>query len=245
RRVAAGDHHLLDRADFARVEPALERAEARVEAAIEAAEHRHPGPAHLGEAGVDFLQAEVDRLLAEDRLAGLRRGNGEARVRIGRRGDEHRADFRIGEGLFLAHDFRAVARGELLRRFGVDVDDVAQPHVLERGDIRGMDLADAAGTELGDFDHFLVIIDRSRGGVWQRFASRWPRRWSASWPHSTWTATFPSLPGYGRSSATATSPGSGRRCTPRAASCRRCAPTTSRPWRTRRSPSPRRMRAAA
>jgi hypothetical protein len=34
-----------------------------------------------------------------------------------------------------------------------------------------VDLADAAGAELGDFYcHFLVIIVRPRGGVWQRFA---------------------------------------------------------------------------
>ena len=42
-----------------------------------------------------------------------------------------------------------------------------------------------------------------------------------------------------RFSATATSPASARRSTPRASRCRPTAPTTSRRWRMRRSPSPR------
>ena len=65
--------------------------------------------------------------------------------------------FAVGERLALAHHFRAVARGELLRRLGVDVDDVAQPHVLHGGDVGGVDLADAAGAELGDFEHFVCV----------------------------------------------------------------------------------------
>ncbi len=45
----------------------------------------------------------------------------------------------------------------------------------------------------------------------------------------------------GRSSATATSPGWARRCsTPHATRCRPSAPITSRPWRSPRSPTPRR-----
>jgi hypothetical protein len=120
---------------------------------------------------VGFLQAQVDRLFAEDRLAGARRRDREPRVRIGGGGDEHRADLAIGEGFGFARHIRPVARGELLRRVGVDIDDVAQPNVLRSGDIGGVDLADAAGAELGDFQHCLSsMINRGGGQLWPWFA---------------------------------------------------------------------------
>jgi hypothetical protein len=161
RRIAARDHHLLDCADLALVEARLQRAEARIEAAVEADEHRHAGLFDLLDAGIHFGKREIDRLFAEDRLAGARRGDGEPRVRIGGGGDEHGAGLAVGERFALARHLGTVPRGELLRRLGIDVDDVAQPHVLHGGDVRGVDLADASGAELGDFQHScLCMINR-------------------------------------------------------------------------------------
>jgi hypothetical protein len=41
-----------------------------------------------------------------------------------------------------------MGRCKLAGSLGIDVDDVAQPHILHGGDVSGMDRADPAGAEL-------------------------------------------------------------------------------------------------
>ena len=84
-------------------------------------------------------------------------------MRVGRRGDEHRADLGIGEGLALAHHLGAVSRGELLRRVGVDVDDVAQPRVLACAAILEAWIWPMRPAPNWAISSILFVYDKSRG----------------------------------------------------------------------------------
>ena len=139
----------------------LERPEARVEAAVEGDHERHFGLSHRRQALIDAVERQVDRLFAEDGLAGARRGDGKLGVRVGRGRDDDRVDGRVPERLRSVRDLSAVLVGKRLRGLWVDVDDVAQTRSAVERKIGGMDVADAAGAELGECQHAV-----SPGGGW-------------------------------------------------------------------------------
>jgi hypothetical protein len=104
--------------------------------------------ASLGAAAV-----EIERLFAEYRLAGVRRGLDEIGMRVGRTGNYDCFDGGVGEGLRLGPDCGAVSRGELLRGDAVGIDDDPQPRTRMGGDVSGMDRPDAACAELTEIHH--------------------------------------------------------------------------------------------
>jgi hypothetical protein len=108
----------------------------------------------LGKAGVDPLDVEVDRLLAQHGLAGPCRGNDEIDMRIGRRRDENRADLRVGESAHgIRHGRGAMTRGQSLRRGRHDVDHGFEPRARMRRDIARVQRADAPGAEEAEVQH--------------------------------------------------------------------------------------------
>jgi hypothetical protein len=157
--VAARDHEHLGLADLARDQTLLERRERRVEAALEADHADHAGLLHGVGAGARAIHREIDRLLAEDGLAGTGRARDEIGVGVGRRADHDGADGLVAQRGFRAHDLRAMLVGQRLRGRGVDVDHVTQFHTRLAGHVAGVDLADPAGAEQCNFGHrFLQAI---------------------------------------------------------------------------------------
>ena len=69
-----------------------------IEAAIEADHQRRAGLLDDFEAGADALDVEIDRLLAEDGLAGARGALDQIGVRVGRRADRDGVDVLGGRG---------------------------------------------------------------------------------------------------------------------------------------------------
>jgi hypothetical protein len=115
---APGSRLMTDSASSSPISPLLdarlERGEGRIEAALEADQAGFSG-------GVDDLLAlarpaevEVDRLLAEDMLAGSGGALDEVGVGVGRRADEHGVNATVGKDLFDRDDFRPERGGELL-----------------------------------------------------------------------------------------------------------------------------------
>jgi hypothetical protein len=92
RRVAAGDPRELRLADLPGRHGGGHGLVGRVEAAVEADLERHAGGVDGGERAVDLGEVERHRLLAEDRLAGLRRRDDQLGVRVGRRADRDGVD---------------------------------------------------------------------------------------------------------------------------------------------------------
>ena len=87
---------------------------------------------------------EVDRLFAEDLLAGRRRREDQVGVGVGVRADQHRADRLVGEHLRGRRRLRAVLGGERRRGLAVGVDHVLEPRAGLARDVARVDLADAA-----------------------------------------------------------------------------------------------------
>ena len=110
--VAAGHHQHLRLADLARVEARLQRRERRIVATLEPDEAGHARLRHRLRAVARAVEREVDRLLAEDRLARRRRAHDQVGVGVGGRGDHHRAHVRVGEDRVGAGDLCAVPAGE-------------------------------------------------------------------------------------------------------------------------------------
>ena len=127
----------------------LQRLEVGVEAAVEA--DQQPGRRQLRRGGAGAGEIEVDRLLAEDRLAGGRGGQAVVEVGVGGAGDDRRrrppdrpAPPRRST---TAAPSRAASASAAV---GDGVDHVLQPQRRVRGGVGGVDLADAAGAEEGD-----------------------------------------------------------------------------------------------
>jgi len=147
--------HQLHLADRAGLDAAAQLREARVEAPVEAHQHGHARGPDRRDAALDALHRQVDRLLAEDRLADARGALDQVGMRVGRAGDDDRVDRRVGEGGLRVRHPGAVARGERGGGVDVDVDDIGEAGARAR-DVRGMDLADAAGAELAKPGHWVV-----------------------------------------------------------------------------------------
>jgi hypothetical protein len=112
----------LQRAHFAGVQPGLQRLEIRIEASIEAQQQPRAGEPRSRGAGA--RKVEIDRLLAEDRLARRRRGQAVIEVGVGGAGDDHADDLGIGERRLHGSHGRADLGGDAGGRFGYRIDHV-------------------------------------------------------------------------------------------------------------------------
>ena len=113
------------------------------------------------EAGADALDVEVDRLLAEDRLAGAGGALDEVGVGVGRRADGDRVDVLGGEDRVDVGDLgaRGLGQGGGGRRVGVgDESDLA---VGARRDVAAVDLADPACADNPESHAFLLVGGRA------------------------------------------------------------------------------------
>ena len=165
-RVARRDLDDLHVADAAALDDLVHVLEVAVKAAVEANLILHARALDLVEHDLDLVQIVVDRLFAEDVLAGARRLDGDRRVRIRRRADEHGLDVRVFEDLVVV--VVPVGHVELLRqllgRRGVDVGNGDQLRVRHAVDeVVGVQLADAAGADDADFQllaHGILLLIR-------------------------------------------------------------------------------------
>ena len=112
-------------------------------------------PAFLRHGGTSGRAAavEIERLLAEDRLAGAGRRFDQIGMGVGRAGDQDRIDGRVGQRFRLIAQNRAVPSRQPFRRCPVCLDDRVQSRLGMGGDVSSMDRADAPGTELAEADH--------------------------------------------------------------------------------------------
>lgn len=152
--VAADDGQLLQGADAAVGHGRVDRGEGGVEAAVEA---EHDGGRHgieLGAGGLDVLHVQGDRLLAQDRLAGLGGREEVGDVQGGGRADDDGVDVRVGEDLLgLLARAGPVETGEVLGGRAHGVADEGELGLRVGGDGLGVDVADAAGADDGDSEH--------------------------------------------------------------------------------------------
>jgi hypothetical protein len=154
--VAAGDDHLAQIADLAGADRLLDRVEGWIVAPVEADLDRHAQGPDLVPAGVDLGDVEVDRLLAQDRLAGPGRGGDQLDVRVRGRGDQDGLDRRIGQHLGdAAGRLAAVLLRHSLGRGPVHVVGPEQRRLGMGGQIVGVHAADAAAAEERETDHWV------------------------------------------------------------------------------------------
>ena len=152
--VAAGDDHLAQVADLAGADRLLDGVEGGVEAAVEADLDRHAQAADLAPAGIDLGDVEVDRLLAQDGLAGLGRGRDQLDMGVGRGRDQHGIDAAVAQRLaHRAGDPAAMRLGHRHRRRALDVERPGQLGLGVRRQIVGMHPADAAAAQNREPDH--------------------------------------------------------------------------------------------
>jgi hypothetical protein len=157
RGVAAGDYHLFDPADLARLHRVPQCLVGGVVAPVEADLDRHPAGLDLGPAAVDPGDIQIDRLLAEHRLAGLGRLGHEIHVGVGGRRDQHRLHGRVSQhGAHVRSHFGTVLRGRRFGRRPMDVVNVEQGRVRVLGQVVGVHLADPAGPEECEIHHWLA-----------------------------------------------------------------------------------------
>ncbi len=123
RGIAADDVHQAWLADFAARHRLADTGEVGVEAAVESDLKLHACGFDRSQGVVDLFQAESDRLLAEDMLAGFGGRDDEIGVGIGRRADQHRFDCRVVKNLSAGDgDLRnAAMSSQRLRGFAVHV----------------------------------------------------------------------------------------------------------------------------
>ena len=145
--IAGGDGDHLDIAQAALGNLGLDGGEMRVKAAVEA-DHQHGlGVAHDLEAGLDTGQRQIDRLFAEDRLAGLGEFLDQVGMGVGRRADHDGVDVLGGQNRLDRANLAAVLISNRLSggRHGVGHGD--QLGTGMAGDGLGVDLADAASPQ--------------------------------------------------------------------------------------------------
>jgi hypothetical protein len=163
-RVATDDQELLEGADLARRDPPADVAEGRVEAAVEA--HHDPvgEGADLGPAGVDPAEVQVDRLLAEHRLAGAHGPGQELDVGRRGRGDDDGVDRRVVDDSVDLGTPRGAQPGTHLASGSLHrVVDVGELGPLMDVDGVGVDPADPATAEQTQPHHGLLLRER---GTW-------------------------------------------------------------------------------
>ena len=121
--------------------------------AVECDHQRHPALLRDGSTGRGAAAVEIERLLAEDRLAGAGRRFDQIGMGVGRARDQDRIDGRVGQCFCLITQNRTVPFRQPLRCCSVCVDDRVQSRFRMGGDVSSMDGADAPATELAEADH--------------------------------------------------------------------------------------------
>ena len=142
--IARGDRNDFERADRPLGDALAQRGEIGVEAAVEADHQRRAGLSDHFEAGADAIDVEVDRLLAEDRLAGAGGALDEIGVGVGRRADGDRVDVLRCEDRVDVSDLGARGFGQSGGGGRVGVGDEGHAAAGTRGRVAAMDLADPA-----------------------------------------------------------------------------------------------------
>ena len=145
--VAARQDHLLDGADAPLVDCALQSREMGIEAPVETDHQRRRGFIDDRKALPDALERQVDRLFAEDRLAGPREALDEIGMGIGRGADRDGINVGCGQDLVDRRDPRAMGLGKGVRGGIEGVRHGDEPRARRRGDRVGVNLADATGAQ--------------------------------------------------------------------------------------------------
>jgi len=128
-----------------------------IEAPVEAYHQRHAAFADDRKARLGAPPVEVERLLAEDGLAGAGRRLDEIGMGVGRAGDDDGMDRTIGKDRDLGPDLATVAPRQLLGRGRIDIDDRTKTSRGMAGDILCVDGTDTACAELAEADHGRVF----------------------------------------------------------------------------------------
>ena len=125
RWIAADDVHQAGRADFARSDSLADARKVCIEAPVEADLQLHAGRFHSSQGAIDLVEAEGNRLFAEDVLAGFGGLRDQIRVCVGGGADQHHFDLFVGENLVArCCDLGNVAAcSQCLRGLAVDVRD--------------------------------------------------------------------------------------------------------------------------
>ena len=147
RRVAADDQHRFDVPDFAIDDALADAAKRGVVPAIESDREQDARALGGGDAGAGAADVEVDRLFAEDRLARGSAGLDQAGMRVSRARDQQGIDAVVRERGSRVGNRGSACLCNPARGRGVDVHHVLEAGSAMRGDIRGVDPADAAGAE--------------------------------------------------------------------------------------------------
>src|SRR6202171_6290149 len=142
-RVAAGDYQHFGLADLAGGKPRLQRRERRIEPALKTDHASDTGLAHCLGAGAGAHQIEIDRLLAEDGLAGGGAALDQLRMRVGAGGNDDGGDRFVGKDRVRGPHFGAMLDGEIDRGHAVDVSDVFESDARLTRQIAGVNAADA------------------------------------------------------------------------------------------------------
>jgi hypothetical protein len=123
-----------------------------IEAAVEADHQRGAFGVDDLEAGLDPLDVEIDRLFAEDRLAGPGEALDQIGVGIGGRADDDGVDIGGGfDGLDGAH-FGAILAGQVSGGLGHGIGNGDEPGLGIGGHGLGVNLADTACAEKAKTD---------------------------------------------------------------------------------------------
>ena len=147
------DVQALQRADRAGRDLGLQRLEVRVEAAVEgrrSSATRRRGQRGLCGAGLG--QVEIERLLAEHRLAGREAGQGEVQVGVGGAGDDDAGHVHIGQGFGEGGHPAAELGRQGLGAVGAGLDQIGKVQARVGLGVAGMDRSHAPGADLSDLE---------------------------------------------------------------------------------------------
>jgi hypothetical protein len=142
-------------ADLTAVQTRLQRLEIGVEATVEG--QQHAGVGEIGRAGPGAIKVLVDRLLAEDRLAGPRSADAVVQMGVGRTGDDDAGDRRVVHGFIERQDRRVPFRRQGGRRIRHRIDDPGQRQAVIQRRVAGVDATDTARANQGDLMHGTVL----------------------------------------------------------------------------------------
>ena len=134
-------------------EALAEAREVRVEAAVEADHQRRAGALDDGKAALDARAREIDRLFAEDRLAGPGGALDQVGVGGGRRTDQDRADVAPLDHVLERRHLRPRRLRQRLSGRGVRVGDGDETRGRMGRRVASVNATDPACAQHGDSDH--------------------------------------------------------------------------------------------
>ena len=148
----------MRRSDFAAGHAFAHPRKICIETAVESHLEFDPGLFDGLQSTVNFGQAVIDGLLAENMFSGLRRANDQIGMRIRRGADQHRVDFIVRENGVRGcqHFADSISLGDILRRRKIDIRDSYRdrPGCAKRQCL-GVYFADASCANDADLQCFL------------------------------------------------------------------------------------------